>query len=810
MSVQRIVLQANELPFAARVREVGWATLGIWPARWIQAPAGAMHWAARLRLSLSQPLRVRLHVSADERYRLFIDGERAGDGPERGTPQAWHYESYDLDLGIGEHLLLAHVWSLGGRAPLAQESIAPGFLCAAEGEHLALVGTGHAGWEVHALPGTELLPDVLFFDNYTGARQRLVGEAIDWAARAGVGSGWTPAVPGPAAEVANAPAWPSRRVLVPAELPAQRLDPISGLRLRHVGAGLPPTYPPVPQRVDAAVHCASEAPAWQAWLDGREDLVLAPGTLRRAIIDLGDYHCYEVALTAAGAGAEVRILAAEALMAGNGHTTRPTKAHRDQVDGLEFVGSGPCFSLTSLPRTYSPGWWTAGRYLELTVQAGSEPCRLERLALTSTRYPLERHDRIDSDEPRLAPAMAVMLRALQMCAHETWMDCPYYEQLAYISDTRFDCLVTYVIGGDDRICRAALGHFARERFPNGLIGARAPCREPQVIPPFCLYWIGMLHDLAWWRDPAVARAWLPTARGIADAFLAQVDDQGRLAPLDGWNYVDWVPGWPMGMLPGAPSRTPAVVHWHLAWTLMQLAELEDAVGEAEPAARWRRHARRIAARVDADTWDDVAGIWVEAGDIRYDLTQAMAILSGLADPGRMRRAGRALASRSLLPATISSSFYTLEALGRLGHGAAIAGHLEWRWYALVDRGLKTTPEMDEPNRSDCHAWGAHPLFHLHATLLGVRPAAPGFASVRIVPCPGAFGLLAGELPHPGGGRIVTRCQQQGDRLLVEITLPAEVPGVCVLDGIEHVLAPGSTTRLVGRASGDLCTGMMNG
>ena len=36
-------------------------------------------------------------------------------------------------------------------------------------------------------------------------------------------------------------------------------------------------------------------------------------------------------------------------------------------------------------------------------------------------------------------------------------------------------------------------------------------------------------------------------------------------------------------------------------------------------------------------------------------------------------------------------------------------------------------------RSDCHAWGSHPIYHLLTGVAGIKPASNGFASVRIVP-----------------------------------------------------------------------------
>ncbi|MBA3707660.1 MAG: alpha-L-rhamnosidase, partial [Planctomycetes bacterium] len=137
MPATRIILA--DLPF--RDHPVSFWQRGVWPASWVgnaAQPAGAGVTAYRLRFTCAERMTARIHVSGDERYELFLDGERIGDGPERGDLRHWLYESWDLDLPAGEHVLVARTWWLGHvgtptPAAHAQYSVCPAFLLAAEG-----------------------------------------------------------------------------------------------------------------------------------------------------------------------------------------------------------------------------------------------------------------------------------------------------------------------------------------------------------------------------------------------------------------------------------------------------------------------------------------------------------------------------------------------------------------------------------------------------------------------------------------------------------------------------------------------------
>ena len=99
--------------------------------------------AYRRKFTIHCDTTVRVYVSADEEYELFIDGERIGRGPELGSHKKWFFDSYDLSLIEGDHAIVARVWSLGDGSGDAKVSIAPGFFfCPEDPGYVKLIATG--------------------------------------------------------------------------------------------------------------------------------------------------------------------------------------------------------------------------------------------------------------------------------------------------------------------------------------------------------------------------------------------------------------------------------------------------------------------------------------------------------------------------------------------------------------------------------------------------------------------------------------------------------------------------------------------
>jgi hypothetical protein len=767
-----------------------WGSRGRWPAKWVSAGGEIPLVAAyRLAVSFDAPTTVRVHVTADERYVLFVNGIQLGRGPERGDLQHWFFESYDIAFPAGESTLVAQTFALGERmSPFAQFGAEPGFLLCPDDESLApKLATGDAPWEAKLLGGYRMLDPLCAWG--TGWKTELLGAEADWGWQHGSGDGWKPVSAGRKGMNRKANDENPVHRLIPASLPAMLEQSWSKGKVRHVARaeGVTATTP-IPIR--AAESLGDEVPKWQALLAGT-DLEIPPHTARRVILDLEDYVCgYPRLLCSGGKGSSVRIHWQEALFEG---LDNPAKGNRDEIEGKFFTtlwhkkdGVGDVFRPDGgAARVFEPLWWEAGRYVEVLVNTADEPLTLLELRINETHYPMELESRFSASDDRLEKIVPIMFRTLQMCSHETYMDCPYYEQLMYIGDTRLEMLATYCATRDDALPRKALRMFEASRVPEGLTQSRYPTRVLQRIPTFSMWYIATLHDFAMWRgDLDFLKELMPGARIVLDRYDSYRNADDLIEAPNGWNFMDWVHEWPNGIPPGGDTGVSGLMNLQYVLVRKSAALLEELMGEPELAERNRKIAEAVERAVRERFWVSDKGY---ADDLEHtgwsEHSQALAILSGVAtDEQRSVCVRRLLQPEGLAKASIYFSHYVFEALRETAQIDELLRRLEY-WYDHITNGLKTTIEHPEPSRSDCHAWGAHPYYHYFASLAGVRPTKPGFAEVEVRPQPGSLTAFEAVMPSPRGMIVVKLADGQ-----VSVNLPEGVSGKLVWQGREEAIS----------------------
>jgi alpha-L-rhamnosidase len=752
-------------------------------ASWIAHPDvpgdafGVFHFRRVLDLA-TRPERFVVHVSADNRYRLFVNGQEVSSGPQRSDLMHWRYETLDLApfLRQGRNILAALVWNWGAERPVAQFSYRTGFLLQGDSEREAVVNTG-TEWKVLHDSGYQTIPVRLqaYYaappgEEVDGSKYPWGWRDIDysdegWVAAAGVDGGRARTQLRGTAATGEGGGWQ----LVPRSIPAMEEKPVRF----------------------ATVRRAEGMKAGDAFLKGTGDLVVPART--HAVLLLDQSHltnAYTVLETSGGSGSTIRLTYAEALVDAAGR-----KGNRNEIEGKRIVGIEDVFRPDDGEhRRFRTLWFRTYRYVQAEIETGDQPLRIHDLHGIFTAYPFELRARFESDLPWLADLWQVDWRGARLCAFETYFDTPYYEQLQYVGDTRIQALISLYMAGDDRLVRQAISHFDLSRIPDGITASRYPSSLGQYIPTFSLLWVAMVHDYWMHRDDAAyVRDLLPGVRSVVGWFEKQVDGTGLVGPTTWWPYVDWTPEWPLGVPPQGRDGHSTMITLQYVYALDRAAALEDELGSRAEAERDRRLAESLRAAARSRAWDAGRGLFRDAPDaaLYSQQTNIMAVLADAVPASEQRGVmERVLSDATLTQASYYYSFYLFEALLKAGLGDRYIERLE-PWRGMLAMGLTTVPETPEPTRSDSHAWSAHPNYGLLATVLGVRPAEPGFRSVRIAPHLGPLKRAGGRIPHPLGDIdvSVTRTGESGAR--VAVTLPPGLAGVFDWGGREVRLRAGA-------------------
>jgi len=248
-------------------------------AAWLWHPEVAADelFAARFTLEVDLPeaMRVRLHISADQRFEWYIDGRRIGMGPDRGDLDHWSFHSYDVELPAGAHEIAADVWWLGEMAPVAQTSRRGGFVFAAEEAAPAeRFNTGVAPWQVRRIANWAFAGKAMETCHIIGPQQTIDGRQPRYGAKIKPTIVAPPVKDNLYGEVSNH--WR----LYPSPLPDMMNQPRPGAVLHAAGSGEPDDTTPIREN-DVADDRLRD---WRALIDEDESLTVPPGETRWAVL----------------------------------------------------------------------------------------------------------------------------------------------------------------------------------------------------------------------------------------------------------------------------------------------------------------------------------------------------------------------------------------------------------------------------------------------------------------------------------------------------------------------------------------------
>lgn len=759
-----------------------------------------------------------LHISADSRYILYVNGAYVGRGPARCYPEWQSFDSYEIShlLHPGTNCIAVHGYYQGEHNSdyiLGVAGIIAQLESCDNGVPAVISDTGWRVLHTGEWSGERLRKTWHDFVEIRDARKG-VG---NWTAPEYDDRDWRRATLVPETPESY-PRIPSAKDLTPRDIPFLAHETIYPQRVIETGEcesfGI---VDDVLQQLnedmyeahtDTAVEgarniCTEDAAP--ARIIPVEEKEAAGKGLRDVycIIDFGrEVVGYPVIRVNAGAGTYIDCAYSERLIGGKVPPHLHVIAYVDRyicTDGLQ---------------EWEQCTWKGFRYLHMVFRTIRKPVEVLSVSVNFTTYPVTWRGSFNSSDPLLNQIWHMGAYTTQLCMHDAYMDCPWREKAQWVGDARVETLVNYVAFGDRLLAARLSRQVAQSQSPLGITGQVAPfaggnsrtSHENEThesfggISDFCLHWVCSVEEyLLYTGDRETVRELYPRLVKALSWFEHFENGDGLLENLPGWRFIDWA---------RVDKDGISMAYNGLYLTALEkTARMAELLGEQRDATRFEDRAARTRAAARSLLYDDTGALFADnvvngvKGVNRSMHANALAILAGVAGPGESPRIIEALFDERTNAAVTSPFFshFLLEALHRAGCVDRALGFIRKQWKIFVDAGSTTTWERwsvstrrNDDNDQHCnpalprdalvadassmaHAWGASPTWFLLSCVVGIRPVAPGFAEYVIEPQLDLLESVDAVMPTPMGEIKVGWSRRSGG-VDVQIDSPEELRG----------------------------------
>lgn len=722
------------------------------------------------------PEKAPLYITADQMYRLYVNGKYICRGPARGYQESWPYDEVDVReyLRCGHNWIAVEAYNPGiGTFQYIHEDAA-GMICSADWGEVK-INTCKKDWQMRRAPGNN--PNVARLTRQMGFQEDFDAGKDDLS--------WI--------YDEEPPYWPEKEMFRWFGEYGHPYWPWMGLEER----GIPMLREEeiAPEKIVAYGHGKMEEGCRQAfniaWQWEEAERLSVQDWHEKAepypVRIEGSKMAFTVSPQADGEFMAL-VLRLEKIQLGSLGLEVTGGTGNEILDALYYqylpddkpvdlppVGYGGMVALATRLRVGKDycrrtGFMPYGaRYIVLV-------CRDVTTTLTvkatwrKAEYPFTMRGRCHTSDETLNAVWQLCRHTQQICSADAYMDTPWREQGQWWGDARVQCRNTFFIDGDPRLLKRGIRSIAGQKSCFPLPPGLAPCYAKQLIlPDFALTWVLTIYDYYWQTDDLeLFREQLPTVEKVLGYFhSSEARDANGLLKFDPrfWLFEDWAP------LP--KEGYPTFLNLWYAYALKFVAVLFQAAGDAKRAQQVEKEREELLQLITAKFFDPAQQLFTSGlksdGVTRCDEPpslhdQALAILNDL-----QPQAYKKMVESRILPfvqgkecdfATPTSFWccYLFEAMGKVGLAKEALEFIRSHWSKMLPSG--GTWEHLVWNRYDgqscCHAWSAHPAFHIPEILTGIQQLEPAWRKIRLRPNPQLM-PQSGEvmIPSPQGDITIT-------------------------------------------------------
>lgn len=747
-----------------------------WTAQWIMHPTVQPQDHAmilfRKEFDLqTKPKKFVVHVSADNHYRLFVNGQYVLRGPARGDISHWFFETIDIAgyLQSGTNTIAAEVVNWGPKRSFTFFSQMTSFILQGDTGAEKIVNTSGGSWKciqnqafnakmVDWMTDRNTIDFGLYVGNPTDS---IVGSKYPWG-------------------------WEGKDFDDSSWLPAKWCD-IAGGRDQQFAGGIlfGGGKMLVPRRTGllkeekvqfASIRRSSGMEVPDNFIKGTGSLIVPANKKVTLLIDNAvETMGYPELLVSGGKDACIQAMYAENLIVKN----HAPKGNRNEIEGKYMVGIKDIFiSEGGQKRMFKPSYIRAFRYIQLDIETKGSPLIIEQYYNVSCKAPIERKAEFATNHPLPAWIMDAGWRTVSICAQDMLLSDAAYEQMQYTGDSRVHNLSLLTLSGDDRLTRNALIQFDQSRIPEGLTFACYPNPFYLIIPSYSLIWIDQVHDYMMWKDDKdFISQFEPGINNVLYWFEQKMQPNGLMGKMDWWGALAWPRYYKNGEPPTVYEGNCTLYTLHYAYTLRHAADILEFLGKADQAEKYRRRADQICLDVN-QLCKNADGFYTESPDNKQvsQITNILAILAGASTGNE----AKVLMEKLLEPkdwfgqVDLFLHLYLFEAMNKTGNQGKFMNELS-EWQLMKDRNMTTFAEVplewgEENQRSECHPWSTSPDVFLFKTVCGINPTSPGHKTVEIAPSFGELTQLKAIYPH-NLGTIELDLKQNGPKVEGWVSIP---------------------------------------
>ena len=428
------------------------------------------------------------------------------------------------------------------------------------------------------------------------------------------------------------------------------------------------------------------------------------------------------------------------------------------------------------------------RYLCVTVRDATTDFTLQ-LHLHWTGYPIDRKGLFQSSDRDLERIWEICAWTQQCCSLDAYVDTPWREQAQWWGDARVQAWNTFHLAGDARLFRRGIAQIAAQTTPDGVTYGHAPTMAHScILPDFTLIWMLTIWDYYWQTgsiEPLLTHH--ETVQHALSYFREHTDPRTGLVIYDEryWLFLDWISLFKDG--------ASTVYNLWLLIALEKLALLYRKVKQprhAAPLEAWAKKLRSALGRlVDKDgllrDGIDRKGKIVNTTSVHSQTLGLMANLRGLHSKTIMDRillpVLRADIDRKITPSAYWIT-YVFTVLLERGHGEEVVRFIKKHWLPMVEHGTTWEGFTPDPGNGSCsHAWSAHPLYHLMQTIGGIRQSGPSWNEIIFRPVfHGTHAKTTIPTPH---GLIRLEWEKKSEQIEIRLGLPSGIKARVELPGM---------------------------